>query len=112
MNWLNILQEQVEKNGSIQAVANQLGYSRPAISLALKGNYPGGTDRLAAKVIATFCDRIICPHTKHDISQGDCTDLRTRPLPQSDVSELRQWSACQSCPNNPNHVCKKELENA
>jgi len=107
MNWLDILREQVEEAGSIQAVANQLGYSRPAISLALKENYPGGTDRLAAKVVATFCDRVLCPHSKENLSQGECTYLRTRPLPQSDVSELRHWYACRNCPNNPDKTGMK-----
>ena len=102
INWRQILREEVENAGSIQAVANQLGYARTSISLALGDNYKGRTDKIRAKVIATFCDRIICTHTGSDMSQFDCTDYRDRALPQSDPEELRHWLTCQSCPNNPN----------
>ena len=101
MDWLQILRDEVDKAGSIQAVADKLGYARPSISLALKGDYPGKTDRLKSKVIATFCERVICHHTSTDIAQIECADLRSRPLPQSDAGELRHWLCCQSCPNNP-----------
>jgi hypothetical protein len=112
MDWVKILSEQVEKSGSIQAVADQLGYSRPAISLALKGTYPGGTARLSAKVVSTFCDRIICPHSGSDISQSDCTSQRTRPQPQSDATELRHWLACQTCYLNLEMVRKRSIFHA
>lgn len=101
MNWLNLLQEQVDRAGSIQAVADELDYSRTSVSLALKGHYPGKTDKLRAKVISTYCDRLLCPHTGCDLAQDTCADLRTRPLPQSDPDELRHWLACQCCANNP-----------
>ncbi len=101
MDWLQILRDEVDKAGSIQAVADKLGYARPSISHALNKKYPGKTDRVRAKVIATFCERVICHHTSTDIAQIECADLRSRPLPQSDAGELRQWLCCQSCPNNP-----------
>ncbi len=112
VDWLEILREQVEKFGTIQAVADQLGYNRSSVSSALSGNYPGGTGKIQAKVIATFCDRVLCPHTKTDVSQEVCTDLRTRALPQSDAGELRQWFACQDCPNNPNQTPLPEIKHA
>ena len=113
IDWRKILQEEVKMAGSIQAVADQLGYARSSISLALADNYTGRTDKIRAKVIATFCDRIICEHTSLDMSQADCTDHRDRPLPQSDPSELRHWLVCQSCPNNPNASKPvKEVANA
>jgi len=101
-DWLNILREEVARAGSIKAVADQLGYKRPSISLALNGKYVGSTDKIRAKVIATFCDRIVCPHTNADLAQADCEFIRTGPMPQSDAKALNQWTACQFCPNNPN----------
>ncbi len=108
IDWLQILSDEVEKAGSIQAVANQLGYARPSISLALGGKYPGGIDKLRAKVIATYCERVVCTHTGMDMSQGQCSDMRSRPLPQSDANELRHWMSCQSCPNNPEFALPKK----
>lgn len=112
IDYLNILREQVKIKGSIQAVADELGYNRSSISSALSGNYPGGTGKIQAKVIATYCDRIICPHTAGDMAQETCTTFRTRTLPTSDASELRHWLACQNCPLNPVAKSTKELSHA
>ena len=101
-DWLNILREEVAKPRTIQAVADQLGYSRVTISRALSEKYDGSTDKIRAKVIATFFDRIVCPHTNADLAQADCEFIRTGPMPQSDAKALDQWTACQFCPNNPN----------
>lgn len=112
LDWLNILREEIERAGSIQAVADQLGYKRPSISLALNGKYVGSTNKIRAKVIATFCDRVLCPHTNLDLSQIDCEYTRTGPLPMSDAKALDQWTACKFCPNNPDaKQIKSKAEN-
>jgi len=96
--WMALLAHRVVQLDGIKArVADELGVSRTAISLALAGRYPGGTGRIAAKVLARYriCD---CPWLKTDIVADECRQYRTRPMPQSNPGELRFWSACQDCP--------------
>lgn len=112
IDWLDILRTEVKAKGSVAAVARELGYARTSISLALSGKYPGGTDKLKAKVIATYCDQIMCPHTDKSMSQVMCTSLRNRAMPQSEVNKLEHWFSCQICPNNPNFVPVKERTDA
>jgi len=96
--WLRILRDQCEQS-SITDVAEKVGYGRSAISLALSGKYPGGTAKIAAKVIATFTDSVQCPHLGHDIIQAACADHQSRPMPTSDPAALRHWIACRNgCP--------------
>lgn len=47
--WLDVLRQQCEGR-QILEVANELGYSRGAISLALHGKYPGDTRHIEAAV--------------------------------------------------------------
>lgn len=53
--WLDLLRAFVARCGSINAAARRLGYSRPAISMALNGKYKGETTRLQARVLER-CD--------------------------------------------------------
>lgn len=97
--WFLVLKSEVAKT-SIADVARQLGYSRPTISLVLSGNYNGGTDLIAAKVIAAFTELVQCPFLDCDLAQAKCGDLQSRPMPTSDPQALRHWVACRSgCPN-------------
>lgn len=95
--WLDLLKAQVARLGSRQAVADDLDYSRAAISQALSGKYPAHTTRLAAAVIAAY-SRCDCPYLRQDIAAAECRRFRTRPIPRSVPEELRHWTACQGCP--------------
>jgi len=100
----DLLLEQVAIKGTKQAVANELEVSRTQISLYLSGTYAkngGRVDRLEAKIIATYSNRILCPHLGEDIGQDKCADCRSGPMPMSDPAELKHWIACKSCPLNP-----------
>lgn len=98
---LAVLREQVAILGSIDAVAGKLGYSRPAVSLALRGKYPGATDRLRARIVEVFLDAIFCPHVEKPLPTDECRWWRTCPCPTSSNIAVRHWVACKSCPNNP-----------
>ncbi|KQI69402.1 hypothetical protein AN189_02985 [Loktanella sp. 3ANDIMAR09] len=109
--WRAILRAQAEKT-SITDVARQLGYSRPAISLVLSGDYAGATGKIAAKVIACFTDSVHCPHLTATISQARCGDHQSRAMPTSDPDALRHWIACRSgCPNS-HHGTDDEVDHA
>ncbi|SNY91424.1 hypothetical protein SAMN04515647_1645 [Cohaesibacter sp. ES.047] len=98
-----LLEERVRLLGSKKAVADELEVSRTQISLYLSGKYEqagGRVDRLEAKVIATYSNRILCPHLGCDITQTSCRECRTGPMPMSDPVQLKHWIACKSCPLN------------
>lgn len=98
---LTLLRQEVERQGSIAAVARSIDYARTAVSQALAGKYPGDTRHLAAKIVETFADRVWCPHLQRDLAPADCRQARTRPIPTSDPRALDHWSACRTCPSNP-----------
>lgn len=93
--WFQILQDEVCKT-SISDVARKIGYKRPTVSLVLSGNYNGGTQKVAAAVIAAFTDRVSCPYLESDITVGECSDYQSRSMPTSNPSELRHWTTCRS----------------
>ncbi|PZU89102.1 MAG: LacI family transcriptional regulator [Chelatococcus sp.] len=101
---LAVLREQVERAGSIDAVAPKLGYSRPAVSLALRGKYPGSTDRLRARIVEVFVGGVFCPHVQKRLSAEDCRWWRTCNCPTSSNVAVHHWFACKSCLNNPDRV--------
>lgn len=88
-------------SGSKAAVSRELGVSRAAISQALSRTYPASTAKLRAKIMATFAERISCPHLQRDIAPGECVSFRERKLVASDRDRVKHWQACQACSENP-----------
>lgn len=102
-DFLAILKREVEAS-TIVAVAERIGYSRTSVSHLLHGRYPGNPHKIAAKIIEVFADQIVCPHLDREITPQHCVDLREAPMPTSNAKQLRHWTACQNCPNNPGPV--------
>ena len=95
-NWLDVLRVETGKSSN-QAVANAVGVSRTAISLALAGKYRGQTDLLRDKIIAHFSGDVDCPHLGTSIALAECRGFQGAPLPMSCPNELRHWHACRQC---------------
>ncbi|HEV2675518.1 MAG TPA: transcriptional regulator [Aliidongia sp.] len=95
--WLLMLRKAVGRLGSIQAVADDLGYSRTAISLVLSGKYDKPTRAIEQAVLARL-DYVECPHLSSEISREECNGYSRRRMPQSDPAKIKHWSACQRCP--------------
>jgi len=103
--WLEVLRVEASKPGrSKQAIAEELGVSRPAISLLVAGKYTARLDKvgakLAPKILSLYAERVWCPHLRSSISGADCTDHRSAPMTMSDPAKLKHWAACKSCPRN------------
>ncbi|SNR95766.1 hypothetical protein SAMN04488503_2029 [Humidesulfovibrio mexicanus] len=98
-DWLTLLSQAVSASSRTK-VAKELGVSRPSISLLLAGKYPGNTGRMAARIVERYA-RVVCPHTGKSVAPEHCRRL-CGPVPTSSPAALRQWRACQACPNNPN----------
>ena len=86
---------------SRKKIADEISYSRTAISLFLSGRYGAGTARLERAILRHF-DRFPCPHLKSDITRIYCASHAMCPCPTSNTRDVRHWRACQSCPHKPN----------
>jgi len=96
--WLKLLTDAVEKSSN-QAVADELGVSRTAISLVMRGKYPASTDKIEALVMDTY-SRVDCPHLGESIPITECKRHCSENAPTSSPRAMRLWRACQACPNN------------
>ena len=96
---LDRLRAAVIAQGSIQAVATALGYSRPAISAALAGRYKGHTHKLRARIAEVLVDQVQCPHLGVALTPAACRDLSGRGMSTANREAIKQWQACQSCPH-------------
>lgn len=97
-DWLALLRRAVEA-GSRADAARELGVSRSSVSLLLNGRYPGGTERMEARIRERYSKRT-CPHTGRGVTASDCA-ARAGDMPTSSPAALRQWRACQTCEQNP-----------
>lgn len=98
--WMVLVEQRIEQLGSIQKVADELGYARPSLSLALRGKYVGNTDRLE-KTVMRVLGSVHCPHLEQELSPEKCVSFREREAPTQNPAEMRHWRACQKCP----HAC-------
>lgn len=96
MNWLELLEQAVKKNG-LKAVAAELGYAASSLSLARHGRYIGSTARIEARVLEVY-GSWTCPHLNRAMGAAECATFATRPTPTSNPQALRHWAACQECP--------------
>jgi len=95
--WLALLRAEAKRTSNV-AVAKRLGYSRTTISLVLAGRYPGGTERIAAAVLAEL-DARDCPYLQQSIQAVECHDIAFGSAPTHHPMKLAHWRACQHCPN-------------
>ena len=96
------VEAEIKRLGTISAVAQRIGYSRPALSLALRGKYGAGSlDHMERKIAAVLGSDVQCPHLGRAITTAACRATRLQPVPTHDPGELEHWQACKSCPRNP-----------
>lgn len=96
-DWKRLIENRVKELGSLQKVADEIGYARCSLSLALRDKYVGKTDRLIAAVhnkLNTFD----CPHLQRELSSSECKQFKERDAPTQNPLEMRHWRACQACP--------------
>ncbi|NYZ17030.1 LacI family transcriptional regulator [Azospirillum sp. RWY-5-1] len=96
---LALLREEAARTSAAEA-ARRIGYSRPAVSMALAGTYKGGLGRLADAVLATL-GGVACPHLGRTITPRDCADFAGRPMPTASRAAVAHWRACRACPHRP-----------
>ncbi|MBK0062412.1 MULTISPECIES: LysR family transcriptional regulator [unclassified Acinetobacter] len=97
-DWKQLVHARIEQLGSIQAVAEELSYSRTSLSLALRGKYVGKTDKLEQRVFEVL-GQIQCPFLNQPISTAQCRAYSEREAPTQNPAEMRHWRVCHGCPN-------------
>lgn len=98
-----ILRQQVAASSKAQ-VAEDLGYSRTAISLHLAGKYSGSGDRIERAAIAFYDARRRCPHLQVELTGGECRRYATQPFTTHNPARVRHLRACQRCPHKPEAI--------
>lgn len=100
--WKQLVYNRIKAVGSIQKVANELGYARASLSLALRDKYIGKTERLEQTVIRVL-GSVTCPHIGQEITPDQCQSYKYRDAPTQNPADMRHWRTCQQCPV----ACKK-----
>ncbi|MDP2808672.1 MAG: hypothetical protein Q8O34_00820 [Rhodocyclaceae bacterium] len=89
-----------EAGGVLSIVADEMGVSRPLVSLVANGTYHASPGKFGRKVIETY-DAFPCPHLSSRVTFAACKGHALRPAPTSSAREARHWRACQTCPHKP-----------
>lgn len=101
--WIEVLRAEAAKPKRTKAdIGRELGVSRATISTIVAGKYPAKMSKmhqkLAAKVMAKFAAEVWCDAQHKGLPAATCRELSTATMPMSNPAALRQWSACQRCP--------------
>lgn len=94
--WKKLVYERIQELGSIQKVANEIGYARTSLSLALRDKYVGSTKNLEETVLEKL-SQVLCPFLNKSISPTQCKAYAERDAPTHNPAEMRHWRACQGC---------------
>jgi hypothetical protein len=86
-------------SGSITSVAQEIGYSRTAISLYLSGKYGADVEKIKSAILERY-DSYNCIHTGQITSGLACRSRYTAPRPFGGRSKEKHWLVCQSCQYN------------
>ncbi len=99
--WIDILRREVEEKGPVK-VAKEIGYSRPAVDLVLKGTYKGNTRKVEAAVMQTYGNigGLNCP-VLGSITPGKCVDTwklaKKIGMGAGNPETLKLYSNCLRC---------------
>jgi hypothetical protein len=97
--WMVLLRGAVERAPSMQAVAEQIGYSRTTVSLVLAGKYGKSTEAIALAVM-TLLDQVICP-VLGDLPGPDCLRNQNAPFSAANPQRVALYRACRAgCPHS------------
>lgn len=95
-DWIALVQQRIEQLGSLQKVADELGYARPSLSLAIRGKYVGNTDKISQAVIKKYAN-VNCPYLKRQLTYDECQSYRDAEAPIQNPASMRHWRVCQNC---------------
>lgn len=101
--WFRLLKAQAAARTQTE-IAREIGYARTSVSLLLSGQYPRRPTGIATRILEVYGAGIECPFLGGEIPRATCDETRLAPMPTHRPSDLRHWTACQSCPV---HIARK-----
>lgn len=104
---LEMVRAQRAAGKTITQIAEEVGYSRTALSLFLAGRYERDSRKLEAAVVRTY-DRRLCPYLGEEVDPELCVRKALAPKPFGGRARLAWWLACQKCPHRPEEAKKGE----
>ena len=98
-DWLELLRAAIaEHPRGAAGVADELGYSRPAISRVINSRY-GDTTRIAQEVVSRY-GQVHCP-ALGELPREECRRLASRTYSAITPDQVDMWRSCRRCPINP-----------
>lgn len=98
---------QMARGKTATKVALETGYSRPAISRYLSGDYGAQVGKIEAAILKAY-DRRICPHDGEEKQPAHCRRIALRPRPYGFPDAESLWQSCQVCPHKPEPIAIPE----
>ncbi|WP_416305179.1 hypothetical protein [Neptunicella sp. SCSIO 80796] len=98
MQWIELLNAQVEKRGRRQ-VETDLNISKTTLSQLLNNKYPGSLENIEHKVIAAYSNQTVSCPVLGEIPLKRCDKEQNLPFSISSPQRVRLYRACLSCPN-------------
>lgn len=95
-----LLSAQRAAGKTLQAIADEIGYSRTAVSLYANGKYDKGARQIEAALTRVY-DRRLCPHLDEEVEPELCVRKALAPKPFGGTARLVWWQCCQTCPHKP-----------
>ena len=83
-----------------QRIADEIGYSRSAVSLYLNGKYERNVAAIEAAVVRVY-DVMMCPHINETVRIDLCRRKALGPKPFGGTARLEWRLCCQTCPHRP-----------
>lgn len=97
---MDLAQAQLAAGHTKQAIANDIGYKRTAVSLYMRGKYCEGVAKIEAAIVKRY-DRRICPSDGEEKQPAQCQRIALRPRPSGFPDAETLWVCCQACPHKP-----------
>lgn len=94
------VQEQLAAGKTQTRIAEEIGYSRPAVTRYLDGDYGARVGRIEAAILTCY-DRRICPEDGQEKPPEHCRRVAWRPRPTGFPDAESLWLTCQTCPHKP-----------
>lgn len=95
-----LLQQQLDGGKSQTQIAREIGYSRPAISLYLSGDYGASVGKIESALIRQY-DLRLCPDDGQEKAPSHCQRIALAPRPHGFPDAETLWQTCQTCPHKP-----------
>lgn len=101
MTWLSILRDQVAAKG-LPTVARELGVVKSTVSMVVNSKYPASTDRIQARVLATYGGQTVTCPVLGGIDAAACATNQDRAkrigLRAGNPETLKLFKTCSNCP--------------